>query len=453
MLAIRSFVVVAVLSLGLAAAPGARAGVQQYDGDWIVQGFGNDNTAGEGGQTESDQWEMLGVPLGHLCNAVAPFCTFSRTGATVSTPTSLASPLTAKQRDPLAAFCVPNTAFGQPPTRPAKGATPKTTGGAARPIPPVYRNPAHFTSGGAGKTTACSDASTVLGGKATTFKLTTNDPRRGVGMKGAPVSGYGYLTSTSGSDPRAFSFAAAPSTGTGGMRRTVTGSFSNFAPYLYSYTYAALRNGPGYFSKGGGFFSTGVTTTSTLSFPYKKGGGTVGKAVIKKGANTFGGVMRLLGKMTNKVCYFRNGGCSLGQHNWRYDAIGTSGAKAGGVLTAPYKVTYTANYYHTQLMQVSAVMAVGSRFPWTTGTVTVTATGRGPNNTIEQRKGFDTRVSGVGRVQLVSPVITKWLQPSVNFETSGIALLRLRFVPEPETWMLLVAGLSTLGVLYRVRGR
>jgi hypothetical protein len=175
---------------------------------------------------------------------------------------------------------------------------------------------------------------------------------------------------------------------------------------------------------------------------------------VKKGAGNFGGTMQLLGQMTTKVCYFRNGGCSLGENNWRYDAIETGGlATSNGVLTDPYTVVYWAIYYHTLLMQRSTVMVVGDRFPWTTGTVTVTATGRGPNNTVERRQGYDNRVAGIGTVQMVSPIITKWLQPSVNFETGGIAVLRIRFVPEPLNAVMLVAGLSLLGVLYRVRGR
>ena len=83
------------------------------------------------------------------------------------------------------------------------------------------------------------------------------------------------------------------------------------------------------------------------------------------------------------------------------------------------------------------------------GSVSVTAVGRGPHRTIELRKGFDNRDSkGVGTIQLVTPLITKWLQPGSNFETGGVAILRL---PEPQKWLALIAGLSLLGVLYRVR--
>ncbi|MGE4651653.1 MAG: hypothetical protein AAEJ53_12260, partial [Myxococcota bacterium] len=78
--------------------------------------------------------------------------------------------------------------------------------------------------------------------------------------------------------------------------------------------------------------------------------------------------------------------------------------------------------------------------------------GRGPNKTIEQRKGFDSRtVNGSGTLQLVTPVLTRWLQPAAQFETGGVGVLRFTFAPEPRAWMALVSGLSVLAVLYRAR--
>ena len=129
--------------------------------------------------------------------------------------------------------------------------------------------------------------------------------------------------------------------------------------------------------------------------------------------------MRLLGQMTNKVCYFRNNGCSLGKNNWRYDAIGSSNL-----------ALYSAKYYHTGLMQTSTIMVLGDRFPWTTGKVTLTAVARGPHRTVERRTGYDNRTAlGKGTIQLVTPLLTRWLQPAVNFETGGIAIMRLKFIP------------------------
>jgi hypothetical protein len=452
MISAKTLAVVGFLAVALIAAPAAWAGVQMYQGSWIAQSFGNDKTTGV--ETESDTWSVFAMPEGNNCNGVQPRCSISLTGALAGT-TPNSPGLTPKQFDPLAAFCVPLTAWGLNATRPAKGLTATTGGDFARPIPPLFRDPAHFTAGGAGRTTACTDATTALGGKATNFTLTTNDPRMGIVMKGAPVRGTGSANTTSNG---AFTFAPAPATRVpgvaGGMRRTTTGSASNFAPYLYSYTYATFRNATANFAQAKGFFTAGASK-STASFPYAKGGGgNVANSIVKKGAGNFGGTMRLLGRMTTKVCYFRAGGCSLGENDWRYDVIGTGGlGTSNGVLTSQYTVMYSAIYYQTLLMQQSTIMAIGDRFPWTTGNITVTATGRGPNKTFEKRHGYDNRVAGVGQVQLVSPIITKWLQPAANFETGGIAVLRINFVPEPVTALMLVAGLSLLGVLYRARGR
>jgi len=54
---------------------------------------------------------------------------------------------------------------------------------------------------------------------------------------------------------------------------------------------------------------------------------------------------------------------------------------------------------------------------------------------------------------MVTPVLTRWLQPALNFETGGVGILRIKFVPEPQTWAMLIAGVSLLGVGYRMRGR
>ena len=167
--------------------------------------------------------------------------------------------------------------------------------------------------------------------------------------------------------------------------------------------------------------------------------------------------MRLLGQMTTKFCYYRNGGCSLGQNDWVYDAVGAPGSRAtpAGDITAPYRVTGTAYYYQTAGNQTSTVSVLGSRFPWTTGMVTVTARGRGEFKTVHYSTGYDNRNpdTGKGTIQLVTPVMTRWLQPAYNLETAGIGILRIVFVPEPQTWALLIAGASLLGVGYRMRGR
>ncbi len=61
--------------------------------------------------------------------------------------------------------------------------------------------------------------------------------------------------------------------------------------------------------------------------------------------------------------------------------------------------------------------------------------------------------SGKGTIQLVSPVLTRWLQPAANYETGGIGILKIKFMPEPQAWAMLAAGISLLGVGYRILRR
>jgi hypothetical protein len=216
---------------------------------------------------------------------------------------------------------------------------------------------------------------------------------------------------------------------------------------MYRYTYATLRNDAGVFGPGKG------PGNASLHYVYGQPAATIR---IKQGKAKFGGTMRMLGALTTKACYFRNGGCSLGENNWRYDAVGTSAPTSMGVVTKGYVATYKAYYYHTALMQTSTVNVEGSRFPWTTGSVTLTATGRGPHKTIHYAQGFDNRntttPTGTGTIQLVTPVLTRWLQPALNFETGGVGILRIKFLPEPQAWVMLVAGLALLGAVKRMRG-
>jgi hypothetical protein len=63
-------------------------------------------------------------------------------------------------------------------------------------------------------------------------------------------------------------------------------------------------------------------------------------------------------------------------------------------------------------------------------------------------------VDGVGTVQLVSPILTQWLAQAANaprLETGGIAVMQIKFVPEPGVILGLLAGMSMLAVLNRFR--
>jgi hypothetical protein len=432
-----------LLSVGIALATTAQAGNQLFEGSWTVKAFGNEcSVAASGpaygphcgnGASESLVYGAFGIPHGIQCNANQPRCPFSQT------PTDGDggfAPLGGKQTSALYCEDWADWRGNGTSVRPAKGETYFTTGMKRSKIPPLYRNPVFFTTttgGGPGepKTTECSSQSrSLLGGK-------------GPVQEGVPVTGtWGATTATNG----AFNFTGAPAGGGGLATKGQRGDFPALYPYVYSYTYATLRNNPGFFGPGSGpgnfnlVFAQGQKSASIT---------------VKEGTAKFGGTMTMLGSYTTKVCYYRNGGCSLGSNNWRYDLIGTSAPTVGGVVTAGYLATFKAYYYHTALHRTSTVNVEGSRFPWTTGSVTLTATGRGPHKTVHYTQGFDNRTatSGKGTIQLVTPVLTRWLQPAANLETGGVGILRIKFVPEPQTWAILFAGVSLLGVGYRMRGR
>jgi hypothetical protein len=101
----------------------------------------------------------------------------------------------------------------------------------------------------------------------------------------------------------------------------------------------------------------------------------------------------------------------------------------------------------------SARTATISVFPWTTGMVEVTATG-GFQSTMLARAGYDNRTpAGAGNIQLVSPSLTRWKNLYSDYYTGSIATLKLSLVPEPDAWLMLVSGIGTLALLYRVNGQ
>jgi hypothetical protein len=442
---------IGLLAVGIIGATAAHAGNQLFTATWSVGSFGNECdgkgnppycTVTTGDYAIYQNWAM---PAGFLCNPGQPRCPFASTPVDDTPAASpMFAPLGGSQN--VALFCTPYTIFtsgyqGGASGRPAKGNTVFDPVKQFRAIPPLYRNPYFFTSAGQPKITSCTGTTTGY----TTMNETRFGKNKGKVQAGIPVQGtWDAVTGALGS----FSFQAAAPRANNGLRARTTGEFTNIYPYIYSYTYADFGNDAGLFGPGKGI---GAFTHKYFQ------GGTVARINVTPGPNTFGGTMRLLGQMTTKVCYYRNGGCSLGQNDWFYEAVGTTASRAtpNGPVTKPYVISGYAYYYQTAGSQVSTVSVIGDRLPWTTGMVTVTARGRGTFKTVHYATGYDNRnpVTGKGTIQLVSPVMTRWLQPASKLETAGIAQFRIKFVPEPQTWALLIAGASLLGVGYRMRGR
>jgi hypothetical protein len=465
---INRLLLIGLLSSGIGAATTAQAGNQLFEGSWTVKAQGNecsdavDPTPGPhcgGGASESEIYGAFGIPLQIQCNPYQPRCAWSETptdGAGVFAPLG--------GRQTYALYCAPwvNWQGNGTSARPAKGETAISTGMAGVKFPPLYRNPAFFTAGGQPGTTLCtSNTRSSLGGK-------------GLAQAGQPIVGKWGAVTTGTPGIGGFTFAAAPNNHAAGVRigqgdfgylayyhtypghwkltqgtarSGAVGEFAAIYPYVYSYTYATLRNNAGIFGPGKG--------PGDFSVKNYQGTNTVARAKVKQGAAKFGGTMRMLGALSTKVCYYRNGGCSVISFNWRYEAIGATAHTSGGIVTRGYLATYTVYQKGPTSHFYSILELEGSRFPWTTGSVTVTAVGRGPHKTIHYAKGYDNRTptSGKGTIQMVSPVLTRWLQPAVNFETGGVAILRIKFVPEPHTWAMLVVGASLLCMGTRMRKR
>jgi hypothetical protein len=215
-----------------------------------------------------------------------------------------------------------------------------------------------------------------------------------------------------------------------GVRATgIVGEFGSYYTHPYRYTYATLRNDAGVFGpgQGPGSFNFQYTLGSPLSI--------AGSIMLKQGKNKFGGTMQMLGAMTTRACYWLGagpGGCSLGVNDPRYEAIGAPAYYTkSSVVTMGAIYTNYARYYNTLLSWYSARTVVASRFPWTTGSVTVTAVARGPHKTVHYAHGYDNRnattSNGLGTIQLVTPLLTRWFGYT-DYETAGIGILRIKFI-------------------------
>jgi len=270
-------------------------------------------------------------------------------------------------------------------------------------------------------------------------------------MAGLPLTGSGVVSTTGATSttrttgsPRGFTLPKS------GFSRVTSGASlfpttwipipGGVFPFRFEIEYADLRNDSGSFAKGGGPGSFSVSSGARVH--------------VTAGKNQFGGTMRLLGS------YWTNrgdeaGSTSVGATPWNLQYIGAGAQTSMGVVTAGlnYQAMIMRPYHYPGKFAYSARTATASVFPWTTGVVEVTAAS-GPQATILQRSGYDNRSpNGAGTVQLVSPMVTRWKNSLGDYHTGGIAIMKLRFVPEPRAWLMLVAGASSLGLLHRLNRR
>jgi len=268
---------------------------------------------------------------------------------------------------------------------------------------------------------------------------------------GRPLTGSGVLSTTGTSstthtpaNPRGFTL---PKSGLS----LVTSGASLFSttwipipggvfPFKFEIEYADLRNDAGAFAEDGGPGSFTVSHSARVH--------------VTAGKNQFGGTMNLLGQYhTNRGD--EGGSTSVGATPWNLQYIGAGAQTSAGSVTAGlnYYTMISRPYRYPGKFDYSARSATASVFPWTTGAVEVTALS-GPQATVLKRTGYDNRSpNGAGTVQMLSPMLTRWKNSMGDYHTGGIAMMKLRFVPEPNAWLMLVAGICTLRLLYRLGRR
>jgi PEP-CTERM motif len=151
-----------------------------------------------------------------------------------------------------------------------------------------------------------------------------------------------------------------------------------------------------------------------------------GPGAFAVGGGTLGGAMPLVGAL--KVCLFAECPAAVANLVVPLTPIG-----AGGLAAMDGDVNVTV-----------------AGAPWTTGTVM--AAGLGTETWTGSAQGPASAPSSTGRVggtlQLVTP-FTVATNIQVDGPTSGFAFLRLRFVPEPASLVLLGVGVAALAAAGR----
>jgi hypothetical protein len=235
------------------------------------------------------------------------------------------------------------------------------------------------------------------------------------------------------------------------MSQLASGASGAYAsPYIWSKVYIDLKNDRAVFCEncGVGRYS------SNAGFKFTEFGGYGGMSVIP-GEHKFGGTMRLLGTVYDLEGFKSEFDTYVAKYEWLFQYMGGGGSASNSAIQGPGQaVGY--NPYIGRFGGFTGTTTVRAYvLSWTTGTATVTATG-GPYVTVLARAGFDNRTGhGRGDIQMVSPMLTRWIYKGGTkaYFTAGIGIMQLRVAPEPHEWMLLGAGLSMLGLLYRANRR
>jgi hypothetical protein len=244
--------------------------------------------------------------------------------------------------------------------------------------------------------------------------------------KGAPLTGTGAPILT-GSVPGSFQLVARA------LSRRTNGSLPPYSGIFSTLTNARLKNAAGGFGPGKG--------PGSFSFVPALGSGLTRVAAVA-GKNRFGGVMQLIGKFGTEIAGSTSGGGTwVGRFpTWGVTVVGASYAQtariSGSITFSSGNLTYTS-------------VAIVTGFPWTTGQVSVQAAGGSSFPTALVRSGYDNRTAqGAGTIQMVAPRLTHW---AGGAHWGDVAILNVKFVPEPKGWLMLVAGLGFLGAMHRAR--
>merc|ERR1712034_114294 len=100
---------------------------------------------------------------------------------------------------------------------------------------------------------------------------------------------------------------------------------------------------------------------------------------------------------------------NIGKYTWLFDYHGKTASKDLGAVKYPAYGAAKNGYVGRKNKLVNSTTVEAVVLSWTTGTITMTATG-GPIKTIMHRAGGDARSEfGAGEIQMVSPMLTRWV--------------------------------------------